>query len=118
MHVRAVGLSEPFEVTLLPNPDYSGEHRIVPAPAPRSEPPPPVLEQPAEPPLPEPEGRRARRYPSRSAPTAASTAPATIGPDEMSGLHDTERQLRISGAGNGQQQAPPPPPAAERLRGR
>ena len=28
MHVRAVGLSEPFEVTLLPNPDYSGEHRI------------------------------------------------------------------------------------------
>jgi hypothetical protein len=32
MHVRAVGLSEPFEVTLLPNPDYTGEHRSEPLP--------------------------------------------------------------------------------------
>jgi hypothetical protein len=95
MHVRAVGLSEPFEVTLLPNPDYTGEHRTPPRP-----PPPPEVT-----PTPEPVTLETDR----------EAVPEPIGADgslngangdhgdhseEISGLHDTNASSEYPG-GNG-----------------
>ena len=93
MHVRAVGLSEPFEVTLLPNPDYSGEHRVDPRP---SQPPPIPVEQPAEP-------IAQTAADSEAVPEPVGTDNSLNGAgdhDEISGLHDTNASSEYPG-GNG-----------------
>ncbi len=92
MHVRAVGQSEPFEVTLLPNPDYSGEYRAV-REGPRPEPvePPIVLE--ADGAVPEPVGNDPSLNGTGEHDTGDLNGESNgdngdLGPDEVSGLHD------------------------------
>jgi hypothetical protein len=99
MHVRAVGLSEPFEVTLLPNPDYTGEHRADARPRPTE--PPRAPEPPVEPPIlteavdgeavPEPIG----------AESSLNGAGDHMNADEISGLHETGVSSEYPATGNG-----------------
>jgi hypothetical protein len=98
MHVRAVGLSEPFEVTLLPNPEYSGEHRSEPKVQER-----PPARPPALPVEPTPEPLVQTEADGEAVPEAIGADPSMNGAgdhDEISGLHDTNASSEYP-AGNG-----------------
>jgi hypothetical protein len=110
MHVRAMGLSEPFEVTLLPNPEYY-ESRAKTGEVPRSPEPPlpaPVLQQPMQPPLQPPLRQRPEDAQAVPEPVAAETSTNGAGEHpreeisgEISGLIDTGASSEMPAAGNG-----------------
>jgi hypothetical protein len=99
MHVRAVGQSEPFEVTLLPNPDYTGEHRADTRP--RAPEPPRPPEPAAEPPI-LTEGGDGEAVPEPiGAESSLNGAGDPLASDEISGLHETGVSSEYPSTGNG-----------------
>jgi hypothetical protein len=97
MHVRAMGLSEPFEVTLLPNPEYY-ESRAKSGEVPRT----------PEPPPPPPRPEDAQAVPEPVASEGASEGhngngahPRDEISGEISGLIDTGASSEMPSAGNG-----------------
>ncbi len=92
MHVRAMGLSEPFEVTLLPNPEYH-ESRAR------------TGETPVEPPPPAPRPEDAQAVPEPVGADASLNGAGDPNRDEVSGeisgLHDTGASAEMPSAGNG-----------------
>jgi hypothetical protein len=103
MHVRAVGQSEPYEVTLLPNPDYLADARAR-AEIPRAPEPPPVAPPPPAPPAPPPiveaAGSDAEAVPEAIGNEGSlNGAGDHSGTEEISGLIDTGASGEMPGVG-------------------